>query len=256
MSEHYPSIRLFVEHHLQVNETVECEDEQAHYLQKVMRLKVGSQLALFNGRQGEWLAEVSDLRKKTVVMLVKRQLRDYLAPPAVTLCFAPIKFGRIDYLIQKTTELGAATLQPVMTDYTQAERVNESRLRANAIEAAEQCERVEVPEIRAPITLKQLIATWPENELLLFGDEGGEGLAPAEWMKLPRPSKWGLLIGPEGGFSPTERQLLYAMRDAKGISLGPRVLRADTAALTMLSLTQALWGDWHIQPHFKSEGIR
>lgn len=254
MSEHYPTIRLFVEHHLQVDAHLECEEAQSHYLQKVMRLKEGDRVALFNGSQGEWCAQVTALRKKVVVLEVQTQLRAFLPPPDVTLCFAPIKFGRIDYLIQKATELGVAKLQPVLTDYTQADRVNETRLRANAIEAAEQCERVEVPIFLPPIGFKHMVADWPADMPLYFGDEGGDGLPPQRWLATKPEGRWALLVGPEGGFSPTERAHLYGLKSATGVSLGPRILRADTAAIAMLALTQASWGDWHIAPHFRSEG--
>lgn len=234
-----------------MGEHLTIEDEKAHYLMKVMRLKEGDTLALFNGHQGEWRAHVTGLRKKTVELTVQECLRKYLPPPDVTLCFAPIKFGRIDYLVEKATELGVARLQPVMTDYTQADRVNLDRLRAHAIEAAEQCERVEVPELLPPVRLKDLLASWPEAMPLWFGDEGGQGAAPDQWPPSPAAaSGWGLLVGPEGGFSPAERKLLYSVPACRGVSLGPRILRADTAAIALLALTQARFGDWHLHPRF------
>lgn len=233
-----------------MGERLDLTDEKAHYLMKVMRLKEGDALALFNGEQGEWRADVIGLRKKTVELQVQEKIREYLPPPPVTLCFAPIKFGRIDFLVEKATELGAATLQPVITDYTQAERVNLDRLRAHAIEAAEQCERVEVPALLPPIKFKELLAEWPQNMPLMFGDEGGEGTTLSQLENINTSSGWALLVGPEGGFSPNERKLLYAHAASHGISLGPRILRADTAALTLLAITQSRFGDWHIQPHF------
>jgi len=219
-----------------------------------MRVKTGDVLALFNGQDGEWRALVTDIGKKTVQMEVQQRLRPFLPSPDVWLCFAPIKFGRIDYLVQKATELGVSKLQPVMTQYTQAERVNLQRLRANAVEAAEQCERVEVPEMAEAVELRQMLADWDKDRLLCFGDEGGDGLPAKEWLRAAQVNKWAVLIGPEGGFAPQERELLYHMPFAKGISLGPRVLRADTAAITLLSLTQCWFGDWHIAPHFRAVG--
>ena len=250
MAAEYPKIRLFVESHLEANLQIEREQEQAHYLTRVMRMKEGDALAVFNGKDGEWLAVIEDVRKKHVSLRIKSRLKEYLAPPDVWLCFAPIKFGRIDYLVQKATELGAAKIQPVFTQYTQSERINDKRLHANAIEAAEQCERVEVPEIMEAISLNQLLSEWPEDRLLLFADEGGDGVEPKTWLPEQSIDKWALLIGPEGGFSPQERELLYKHKHAQGISLGPRILRADTAAITMLSLTQCWFGDWHIKPHY------
>lgn len=228
------------------------EGDPAHYLSRVMRIKSGEALALFNGQDGEWRAVVSDIGKKTVQMEVQQQLRPFLPSPDVWLCFAPIKFGRIDYLVQKATELGVSRLQPVMTQYTQAERVNLERLRANAVEAAEQCERVEVPHLAEAVELRQMLADWDTDRLLCFGDEGGDGEPVKTWLGKASVSKWAVLIGPEGGFAPQERELLYHLPFTKGISLGPRVLRADTAAMTLLSLTQCWFGDWHIQPHFRT----
>lgn len=252
----YPKIRLFVEFPLQKGGTVTCRDEQAHYLSRVMRVKTGDELALFNGSDGEWRAVIRDIRKKDVALEIQEKLQNFLPPPDVWLLFAPLKFGRIDYLAQKATELGVSRLQPVITQYTQAERVNTGRLRANAIEAAEQCERVEVPEIGEPITLPKLLAEWPEDRLLLYGDESGQGTALPELISPSRQSfgitakKWAVLIGPEGGFSDTERQMLRQIKAAQAVSLGPRILRADTAAIAMLSITQCAFGDWHQAPRF------
>lgn len=255
MTHSYPKTRLFVEpdasppfqHHLELL----CEGDAAHYLTRVMRLKVGDAVAVFNGRDGEWRAELMELRKKSVLLRLQEQLADYIAPPDVWVCFAPIKFGRIDFLVQKMTELGAARLIPTITQYTHAERVKDKRLRANAIEAAEQCERVDVPEIREPVQLRQLLADWPHDRLLLLADESGQG---CQWQALcnaETPEKWAILIGPEGGFSEEERRILYAQPFVRAVSLGPRILRADTAAITLLALTQSSWGDWHIAPHFR-----
>jgi 16S rRNA (uracil1498-N3)-methyltransferase len=304
----YPKIRLFVEHGLALNAAVTIRDEQAHYLLRVMRIKQGEMLALFNGADGEWRAEVSVIGKKELQLKVLDQLRDYLLPPDIWLCFAPLKFGRIDYLVQKATELGVAKLQPVYTQYTQADRVNLQRLRANAVEAAEQCERVEVPEIAEPIDLPKLLAAWPVDRQLLYGDESGNGVALKDWLAQqtvsaasPHPNplpvgegsarsahangkalslglearkfdspgsnflvqglgegqdqilrdridKFAILIGPEGGFSPNERHILATKATAVG--LGPRILRADTAAIALLSILQCWLGDWQQPPRF------
>jgi 16S rRNA (uracil1498-N3)-methyltransferase len=244
---------------------------------RVMRLKVGSHVALFNARDGEWRAKLTDVQKKSVSLTLIEQLRPPLIGPDVWVCFAPIKFGRIDYLVQKMTELGATKLQPTLTHYTQTERIKLERLRANAIEAAEQCERVDMPELGEPIALRQLLADWPEDRALLFADESGQGLPFNTFISPPPaggikgghvtqskpplltstrkqgeepPQKWAILIGPEGGFSPEERELIYSIKATQGVSLGPRILRADTAALTLLSLTMSAWGDWNIKPHY------
>ena len=254
MTHPYPKIRLFVEPDdaapFCADGTLERFGDAAHYMTRVMRLKVGHQAALFNARDGEWRAELTDIQKKSASLRLIEQLRPALCGPDVWVCFAPIKFGRIDYLVQKMTELGATKLQPTLTHYTQTERIKLERLRANAIEAAEQCERVDVPELAEPVALRQLLADWPEDRALLFADEGGQG-APFAQTAAQKPQKWGILIGPEGGFSPEERGLIYSLTQTRGISLGPRILRADTAALTLLSLTMSAWGDWNIAPHFK-----
>lgn len=251
----YPKVRVFVESHLEKGASVMREDDAAHYLTRVMRMKEGMRVALFNGRHGEWAATLHDVRKHVVELRVEEQLREYLSPPDIWLYFAPIKFGRIDYLIQKATELGAGVLQPVMTQFTQSERMNEQRLRANAIEAAEQCERVEVPELKSPIGLRDLLATWPKDRVLVFADESGQGRALKSVLPEIMGKPLALLIGPEGGFSPEERELLYRIPQVVGVGLGPRILRADTAAIALLSAIQASIGDWHIAPHFQREGI-
>ncbi len=251
----YPKTRLFVEDTLRMGDQLTIDGDQAHYLLRVMRASEGDVVALFNGRDGEWAARITALAKKTVTLEVTQQLRDYLPPPDGWLCFAPIKFGRIDYLVQKATELGAAVLQPVMTQYTQAERINEKRLLGNAIEAAQQCERVEVPQLRPAQKLVQLIAQWPADRLLIYADESGDGVSPQDWLPTQNPDKWAILIGPEGGFSPQERSLLTKMPNAQAISLGPRILRADTAAISLLSLVQCFFGDWHIAPRWQTPYI-
>ena len=258
MQHSYPKIRLFVDPDetapLHAGASLLREGDAAHYLSRVMRLKEGERVALFNGRDGAWRALLQTVEKKSVLLAIEEQLAAPQPAPDVWVCFAPIKFGRIDYLAQKLTELGAAKLQPVLTQYTQSERVKTERLRANAIEAAEQCERCDVPLVAEPVALRQLLADWPQDRLMLFADESGHGKVAQDVLAQPC-AKWGLLIGPEGGFSPEERSLLYEMPFVRGISLGPRILRADTAAITLLSLSMNAWGDWDVMPHFaRSEG--
>lgn len=260
MTPSYPKTRLFVEPQshppFTAGQTLILTGEQAHYLLRVLRLKPGEPVALFNGRDGEWRATVTATGKKDVMLQAEHKLRDALPAPDVWVCFAPLKFGRIDYLAQKLTELGAAKLQPVLTQYTQAGRVNLKRLRANAVEAAEQCERVEVPQIGEPVALRHLLADWPQDRLLLYGDESGAGqpverLLTSAGAEQGAQKRWAILIGPEGGFSEAERSLLQSIKQARGLSLGPRILRAETAAVTLLALTQARWGDWDTPPRFR-----
>ncbi len=252
MDEPKPRTRLYHDAALAKGAHVVLDKDQAHYLQHVLRQKQGDALRLFNERDGEWLATITEIKKKSAALAVSEQLAAPTPLPDVWVLFAPIKFGKIDFLAQKITELGAAKMQPVITEYTQMQRVNYERLRANAIEAAQQCERTSLPEVAESVNLRQLLADWPEDRLLVYGDESGDGVSLGELCAAEKPEKWGLLIGPEGGFSPQEHALLKAHKNIKAVGLGPRILRADTAALTLLAVTQSHWGDWSLPPHFES----
>lgn len=249
----YPKIRLFVEASLQRGASITLPDAQAHYLLQVMRLTVGGEVALFNGRDGEWRATVQPISKKKADALVTEPLKPQVFPPDVQVAFAPIKHGRIDFLAEKVTELGASALLPVMTARTVVSRVNTDRLRAHAVEAAEQCERLDVPPVAEPQDFARFLDAWPQERLLIYGDETGRGLPPqALFARLPADAaRWGVLVGPEGGFAPEELDRLRAAPFAHAISLGPRVLRADTAALALLTCVMAWRGDWNNQPGFE-----
>jgi 16S rRNA (uracil1498-N3)-methyltransferase len=208
------------------------------YLGAVLRLAPGDKVKLFDDRSGEWLAEIVEAGKKRSMLTVLERLRERESVPDLWLLFAPIKRGRIDWLVEKATELGVARLVPVITRRTVVDRLNFERLRAHAIEAAEQCERTALPELAAPVKLDALLNGWPAERALLFADErGGDAFAP-------RPGPAAILIGPEGGFTDEERDLVRAVPQARPISLGPRILRADTAALAAVSLWMAAAGDW------------
>jgi 16S rRNA (uracil1498-N3)-methyltransferase len=223
-------------------------EAQAHYLRHVMRRADGTELRLFNGRDGEWRATLALHGKKAAAALVAERTRVQTAEPDLWLCFAPIKRARIDYVAEKATELGVAVLQPMLTRHTAVERVNVERLRANAIEAAEQTERLSVPEVRAPIGLARLLAQWPAGRRLLMCDEtgGGPPIAPtlASLDKAARAAPWAIVVGPEGGFAEAELAALRRIKDVVAVGLGPRILRADTAALAALACWQAMVGDW------------
>lgn len=250
---HYPKIRLFVEAPLHKGSAVMLEDRQAHYLRDVMRLKQGDAVTLFNGQDGEWRASLSGIGKKNISLHVEDIIRPQQATPDLWLCFAPLKQGRVDYMVEKATELGVSLLQPVMTKHTVVTRVNEDRLRAHAVEAAEQSERLTVPVWREPVTLPKLLGSWPKDRALLYGDETGGGVVLRELLPtLSKGAMLAVLTGPEGGFAPDELSLLRGFAHAKGVGLGPRVLRADTAALAALACVQAWAGDWHEQPAFRS----
>lgn len=227
---------------------IELGEQQAHYLRHVMRREDGAPLLLFNGRDGEWTATLGLRGKKGAAARVAEQTRRQVTEPDVWLCFAPIKRARIDFIAEKATELGVAVLQPVITRHTAVERVNVERLRANAIEAAEQTERLSVPEVRAPVDLMRLLADWPPGRRLLICDETGGGPPIAEVLggldEAARTAPWGIVIGPEGGFAEGELTALRRMKDVTAVGLGPRILRADTAALAALACWQALVGDW------------
>ncbi len=231
--------RLFVDEALSQGLALTLDGPQANYLAAVMRLRVGDRVKLFDDRTGEWLAELTDAGKKRVTLAVGVRLREREAVPDLWLLFAPIKRGRIDWLVEKATELGVARLVPVMTRRTIVDRLNLDRLRAHAIEAAEQCERTALPDLADPEKLGALLAAWPEGRTLFFADEqGGEPLATIA------AAPAAILIGPEGGFTDEERDAIRALPQVRAVSLGPRILRADTAALAAVSLWMGAVGDW------------
>lgn len=244
LSEPGGKVRLYVEAGLMEGARIEATPAQAHYLLHVMRGRAGERLSLFNGRDGEWLARIAEVRKRGCVFLCERQARPQDNTPDIWLCFAPIKKTPADYVAQKATELGVSILQPVVTRRTIVLRVNLERLRANAIEAAEQSDRLTVPVVREPMLLEKLLAHWPAERRLLFCDEAGEAPPIAEALPAAGAGPWAVLTGPEGGFDPAERDVIRKHPFAIPVSLGPRILRADTAALAALSVWQALCGDW------------
>lgn len=224
----------------------------AHYLAGVMRAKPGDPVKLFDDTTGEWLATVGDVAKRSVIVNVAERLRDREAVPDLWLCFAPLKKGPIDFLVEKACELGVARLVPVVTHRTIVDRVNADRLRANVIEAAEQCGRTALPELSAPVKLAALLRDWgllnerglneAGDRTLFFADE--EGGVPALAAMADQPGPAAILIGPEGGFDADERAAIRALPQAVGISLGPRILRAETAAAAAIALWMAAAGDW------------
>lgn len=235
-------VRLYVEHPLDQGQTVPLSQAQAHYLFGVMRLTEGAVVSLFNGRDGEWSTTVARAAKKAGDLLCRAQTARLQMPPDVWLLFAPIKKTRTDFIVEKSAELGARRICPVQTDFTNSERIRRDRLHAHAIEAAEQCGGTYVPEVADLARLDRLLADWPTDRQLLFCDESRVG--PADALGGLTPGSWAILIGPEGGFSDPERARLLALPQAHAISLGPRILRADTAAVAALTLWQATLGDW------------
>ncbi|HJT42574.1 MAG TPA: 16S rRNA (uracil(1498)-N(3))-methyltransferase [Rhizomicrobium sp.] len=223
---------------------VVLDEGQAHYLLHVLRAKTGNRLLLFNGRDGEWLAEMTAASKRGVTASCLKQTEPQSQTPDIWLTFAPVKKTPADYLVQKATELGASLLQPVFTRRTIVSRINQERMLANAIEAAEQSGRLNVPEIREAASFDTLLASWPKERRLLFCDEGGDAKAMTQAARESRGGPTAILTGPEGGFDPAERAALRALPFVTPVTLGPRILRADTAALAALAIWQSVGGDW------------
>ena len=234
-------IRLFVEQALGTGQPVAVGMDQANYLFNVMRLATGDAVALFNGRDGEWRAQVEQAGKRAGVLRCVGQTAPQRLPPDLWLLFAPIKKARTDFIVEKAVELGVARLMPVQTRHTNSERIRQDRLQAHATEAAEQCGATMVPVVADLVALDRLLSDWPDDRRILWCDEGlaGHGSTPL-WT----PGPWAVLIGPEGGFSGDEQRRLRGMGQVTPISLGPRILRADTAAVAALVLWQAALGDW------------
>ncbi|MEM7721056.1 MAG: 16S rRNA (uracil(1498)-N(3))-methyltransferase [Pseudomonadota bacterium] len=238
-----PKIRLYVEHPLGPGQSVPLGRDQANYLFNVMRLGVGAEVALFNGRDGEWRAEVAEAGKRGGTLTCTDQTAPLQMPPDLWLLFAPIKKARTDFIVEKAAELGAARICPVQTYFTNAERIRQDRLQAHAVEAAEQCGGTYVPEVTGLRRLSDVLNDWPEDRHLIFADEALVGAREA-LDAAPKAEKWAILIGPEGGFSDAERTRLSTLPFVTAISLGPRILRADTAAVAALTLWQSARGDW------------
>lgn len=238
-----PKIRLYVTDNLTADRQFPVSGNSAHYLSHVMRCAPGDEIALFNGRDGEWRAVIDAIGRRDCLLCPAELLRPQSAGPDLWLLFAPVKRASTDFLVQKATELGVAVLQPVATRRGVAERVNLDRFRANAVEAAEQCGRLTVPEIREMTSLPDLLDAWPSGRQLLFCDEAGAA-PPIPGVLADAPAgDWAILVGPEGGFDADERRRLHGERFVAPVSLGPRILRAETAALAAVTLWQANLGD-------------
>ena len=241
--------RLNIEETLSAAREIVLTREQAHYLTGVLRLGAGDAVRAFNGRDGEWLAYLATVSKKSVSLRCERLVAEAKLPPDIDYVFAPLKHARLDYMVQKATELGARRLRPVMTSRTVAERVNLGRMRANVIEAAEQCNLVHVPEVLEPEKLEKILAIWEKGRSLVYCDETKADVNPLESLRdLKTPSA--VLVGPEGGFTDEEKKLLKSQGFVVPISLGPRIMRADTAAIAALTLVQVLAGDWSTHHNF------
>jgi 16S rRNA (uracil1498-N3)-methyltransferase len=241
--------RLHVAAPLAAGAAVTLTPDQAHYASRVMRLGVGDRLSLFNGRDGEWRARVKTIGRKGGEAVVEERTRPPAAESGPILLFAPLKKSALDFLVAKATELGASELRPVLTRRTAVARVNVERLRAQAIEAAEQCERLTVPDVRPMETLERALGAWEGARRLFVADETGGGVAAADaFSAAPRARPVGFLVGPEGGFERSELDALGRLPFVTRVALGPRILRAETAALVLLACWQALAGDGRAPP--------
>ncbi|MGE5505851.1 MAG: 16S rRNA (uracil(1498)-N(3))-methyltransferase [Actinomycetota bacterium] len=243
-----PRCRLFVAAPLAAGERMVLAKDQSHYLAHVLRAQAGDTVLLFNGSDGEWLARVDALAKSGATLATEAQTRPQAPEPDLWLLAAPIKRDRIDLVAEKAAELGVARLVPVFTRRTVMSRVNTERLAAHMVEAAEQCERLTVPELAPPQPLDKALAAWPDGRVLLFLDETGSGPPLAEVLAGLGDGPAAVLVGPEGGFAPEERRLLGSLPFARPVGLGPRILRAETAAIAALALWQAVRGDWRQAP--------
>lgn len=235
--------RLFIDALLSEGSEQRIEGGQAHYLLHVMRLKEGAPVKLFDDRSGEYLATVAATGKRDLVLTIEARLRPREAAPDLWLCQALVKKDRLDWIAEKSCELGVARFVPVLTRRCVADKLKEDRLRAQMIEAAEQCERTALPEIAALVRLDELLHNWPSDRALLFCDERG-GTPIAQALQSGKQGKAAILIGPEGGFSDTENAAIRALPQAVPVSLGPRILRADTAAVAAIAVWMSAQGDW------------
>ena len=235
-------IRLFVDHTLGEAQSVPLNKDQAHYIFSVMRKSIGETILIFDGNNGEWEASFEEISKKSGVLFCIKQTKPQIMPPDLWLFFSPLKKVRTDFIVEKATELGVAKIIPVQTEHTNADRVKLSRLSAHAIEAAEQCGGTYIPKIEELQKINEVLENFPPDRRLLFCDEKLQ--ASEVNLENLKKGKWAILVGPEGGFSEIERNYLKGLKFTLSISLGPRILRADTAAVTAISLWQNYLGDW------------
>ncbi len=245
MRANYTMQRLFIDAPLGKGLPVPASPEQFNYLANVLRMSEGTEVLLFNGREGEWKSILTFTAKKKLALTPIEQVRPQPPHPDLHFLFAPLKVGRLDYLAQKAVEMGAGTIQPVLTQHTQVQKIGVERLQANVIEAAEQCGILSIPPVLEPRKLDALLSNWDASRRIIFCDEDAATNNPLGKLGAIREKHLAVLIGPEGGFSENERILLRSLPFVTPIPLGPRILRADTAAVAALAVVQAIIGDWH-----------
>lgn len=241
------TVRLYIDQRLGPKASVSLSRDHAHYLHSVMRLSVGDEIRAFDGQTGEWRSELTELTKRSGAFVCREQTRPLQVPPDLWLLFAPIKKARTDFIVEKAAEMGAARICPVQTEFTNSERIRRDRLQAHAVEAAEQCGGTFVPDVAELQRLGRVLETWPGDRRIMFCDEALVDEQPAQ-LEEALAGPWAVLIGPEGGFSEAERARLRQMPQAVPMRLGPRVLRADTAAVAAMTVWQQRFGDWQAEP--------
>ena len=246
-----PKIRLYIPVPFAAGTSLALAPGQSHYLSHVMRAREGDAIAVFNGHDGTWLAKISAIAKKSVTLDLEYCLAPQKHSPDIWLAFAPIK-NKVDLVVEKAVELGVSNLQIVYTQHAVVKSINREKLLAHAAEAAEQCERHDVPRFEEYKDLSSLIGQWPDDRTLLFADESGKGANLKTLLPTLKKGKYGILIGPEGGFSADEHHMLTLSKQVQPFGMGPRILRADTASVAALACVQAWLGDWEEQPHFES----
>ena len=238
------NFRLYTKEELIVNKTIILDENQTHYIKNVVKYTIGDDICCFDNQNGEFLCQITAINKKTTDLLVKEKLKDYTSCPDIWLLFAPLKKDKTDFVIEKATELGCRKIIPTITKYTITSNVKTSRYIAQSIEAAEQCRRTDIPEITEAINIKELLQNWDNQRTLFFMDETLESKNFLQTLKENPTEKSAILVGPEGGFSEDELSLLRNLPFCKGATLGPRILRAETAATSALSCWQLISGDW------------
>lgn len=244
MRANYKMQRLYTDLPLQADQIIEAPADTAHYLLNVLRMHDGDEILLFNGKDGEWHAVLSQTGKKRLSLRPAEQVRSQPAAPDFHYCFAPLKVGRMDYIIQKSVEMGASVLQPVITQHCQMPKLNSERMQANVREAAEQCGILSLPKYREPVRFDKFIDEWDPSRALIFCDEAHGTNNPIPYLNTLKGKPAAVIIGPEGGFSEAERKRLHQQDFVTAIPLGPRILRADTAAVAAMAIIQATIGDW------------
>lgn len=242
-----PKVRLFINQNLAAGATVVPETAQVHYLTNVLRLTNGDEICVFDGKSGEYVCRPEFIGKKNCVLNVGEKIRDFYACPDIWLLFAPVKKDKTDFIIEKATELGAAGIIPVLTERTISERIKKERYLAQSIEASEQCRRLDIPCTSDMVPLEKVLKNWDKERILYFMDESGQGDNICEVLQKEGGKKAAFLVGPEGGFSPKETDLIRSFAFTRPISLGKRILRAETAVAAALSCWQALCGDWNLK---------